>query len=61
LRSRNTAMLGAVILVRKVNSAVPLQGQSLKRNMLPPRCVPANTHSVCADRDSVGGLRSTSD
>jgi len=54
-------MLGAVILVRKVNSAVPLQGQSLKRNMLPPRCVPANTHSVCADRDSVGGLRSTSD
>ena len=59
MRSRNTAMPGAVILVRKVNSAAPLQGQSLKRNMLPPRCVPANTHSACADRDSVAGLHST--
>jgi hypothetical protein len=54
-------MPGVVIPVRKVNRVPPLHGQLLKRNMLPPRCVPANTHLVCADRDSVAGLRSISD
>jgi hypothetical protein len=55
------ALPGAVIPARRVNRAAPLQRQSLKRNMLPPRCVPANTHLACADRDSVAGRHSISD
>jgi hypothetical protein len=50
-----------VIPVRMVNRAAPLLGQSLKRNTMPPRCVPANTHLACADRDSAAGLHSISD
>jgi len=53
-------MSDAVIRVREVDRAARLTGQSRKRNMLPPKCVLANTDLACADHDSVGNRHSIS-